>query len=353
MQRPLWVDIAHRRRRPDQKESKLNVHSALSCFILCCLTLSGRAVAEATASKASTTAGSVLTTQRTTDHGMLIQASRRMSIVGAPSDYEIRVALPESYAQSGKRYPVLWVMDGSLDFDMAVETAPVVGGAVPEMIVVSVGATPDKIKNFVSRREYDFTFTKTGVCNFNGLGADLVKRECNDYYNNVLAGAQFGGAKKFLNFIVDDVRTVINQDYRTTGDNTLFGYSMGGGFCVYALLEQPEAFKRYICGSPGLISENNAIFGKEAQYAATHADLRAEVFLSAGEGEMLQGQVVSAVGIVSGVARMAEILGLRRYPSLKLFARIFPGNLHDPQGKSVALYWGLRTLWTGEVSAGS
>lgn len=321
----------------------MNVHGALSCVILCCLALSGRAVAEE--------ARSVLTTQRTTDHGMLIQASRRMSIAGAPSDYEIRVALPQSYARPEKRYPVLWVMDGSLDFDMAVETAPAAtGGAVPEMIVVSVGTTADKIKNFVSRREYDFTFTKTGVCNFNGLGAELVKRECNDYYNNVLAGAQFGGADKFLDFIVDDVRTVIDRDYRTTGDNTLFGYSMGGGFCIFALLERPEAFKRYICGSPGLITENNAIFGKEAQYSATHTDLSAQVFLSAGEGEMLQGQVVSAVGIVSGVARMAEILGLRRYPSLKLHARIFPGNLHDPQGKSVALYWGLRTLWGGAGS---
>ncbi len=330
----------------------MKAHSALSWVILLCLALSGQAIAQATASKTNLNARSVLATQRTTDRGMFIQATRRMSSVGAPSDYEVRVALPRSYEQSEKRYAVLWVMDGSLDFEMAVETAPVVGGAVPEMIVVSVGATPDNIENFVSRREYDFTFTKTGVCNFNGLGADLVRRECDDYYNNVLAGAQFGGAENFLDFIVDDVRTVIDRDYRTTGDNTLFGYSMGGGFCVYALLERPEAFQRYICGSPSLITENNAIFGKEAQYAAAHTDLRAGVFPSAGEGEMLEGQVVSAVGIVSGVARMAEILGLRRYPSLKLFARIFPGNLHDPQGKSVALYWGLRTLWGAEGNTG-
>jgi predicted alpha/beta superfamily hydrolase len=326
----------------------MNAHRALSVVISCCLSVCGRADAEAAAAKSDEIRESTLATQRITDHGMLIQAPRRMAITGAPSDYEIRVALPKSYARSEKRYPVLWVMDGSLDFDMAVETSAVAGGTVPELIVVSIGVTPDNIEHFVSRREYDFTFTKTGVCNFDGLGADLVKRECHDYYNHVLAGARFGGAERFLEFIVDDVRSVIDQEYRTSGDNTLFGYSMGGGFCVYALLERSGAFERYICGSPGLIAGNNAIFEKEARYAATHGDLRAAVFLSAGEGEMLEGQVVSAVGVVSGMARMAEILGLRRYPSLKLHARIFPGNLHDPHGKSVALYWGLRTLWAEE-----
>jgi uncharacterized protein len=323
-------------------------HNLLIYIVACSLFASVSVAAPKQSITSPSTAS--LTTQRVTDHGMLIQASRRMSFPGAPSDYEIRVALPQSYSTSDKRYPVLWVLDGSLDFDMAVETASVVGGPVPELIVVSVGTTPENAKNFVSRREYDFTFTKSGVCNFSGLGADLVKRECNEYYNDVLKGAQFGGAEKFLHFIVNDVRTAIDNSYRTTTDETLSGYSMGGGFCVYALLARPDAFKRYICGSPGLTSEDNAIFRMEAKYATSHADLPARVFLSAGEGEMLEGQVVSAVGIVSGVARMTEILGLRHYPSLRLAARIFPGNIHDPQGKSVALYWGLKTLWAGDES---
>src|SRR6202035_6056683 len=50
---------------------------------------------------------------RVTDLGVLIEPSLRMHYAGGPFDYEIRIALPASYHQTDKSYPVLWVTDGS------------------------------------------------------------------------------------------------------------------------------------------------------------------------------------------------------------------------------------------------
>jgi uncharacterized protein len=67
----------------------------------------------------------------------------------------------------------------------------------------------------------------------------------------------------------------------------------------------------------------------EERYAQTHRDLGATVFFGAGEKEMLDpNDIVAAWGVVSSTARMVEILRSRNYPSLKLHARIFPGESH-------------------------
>ena len=57
---------------------------------------------------------------------------------------------------------------------------------------------------------------------------------------------------------------------------------------------------------------------------------------------------MSAVGIVSCVARIAEILKMREYPSPKLHVRLFPGETH---GSVIPLNlgWGLRTPWRDQV----
>jgi hypothetical protein len=81
----------------------------------------------------------------------------------------------------------------------------------------------------------------------------------------------------------------------------------------------------------------------EEAYAATHKDLLGRVFLTVGEGEVMQGGVISASGIVSSMTRMAEILTVRGYPSLKPHVRIFPSEDHQSV-IHLNTYWGLKTL---------
>jgi predicted alpha/beta superfamily hydrolase len=287
---------------------------------------------------------------RTADSGALIEPSRRMRFEGGPWEYEIRIALPPSYRQSDKSYPVLWVTDGGFQFEQAVDVVnSSTKNHVPDMIVVSIG-TPSEARNeSLRRRAYDFSFTTADICTGQEPGASLYEQLCKSVLDQIKSAGMpaidhLGGAPQLLKFIVGDLRSKLVREYRMSNDNTLFGYSVGGSFCTYALLARPDGFDRYICGSPNLNFDGGMVFKMEQQYAASHKDMRAKVFFSAGEGEMLQGGMVSATGIVGWMARMAEILKVRGYPSLELHARILPGEVHDGSGARMSLYWGLRTL---------
>jgi predicted alpha/beta superfamily hydrolase len=129
-------------------------------------------------------------------------------------------------------------------------------------------------------------------------------------------------------------------------DHGIVGVSGGGLFVGYALLTRPSAFRRYICGSPGFYAGNGAIFDLEEQYAAEHDDLAADVFMAAGEAELVEPWI-SAVGCASSMARMAERLAMRAYPSLRLTARIFSGESHGTMW-APTLSHGIRAVWAAD-----
>lgn len=62
-----------------------------------------------------------------------------------------------------------------------------------------------------------------------------------------------GGAAAFLRFIERQVRPRVEQLARTDARRqTLWGHSYGGLFVLYTLLNQPQAFTRYIAADPSL-----------------------------------------------------------------------------------------------------
>jgi predicted alpha/beta superfamily hydrolase len=271
-----------------------------------------------------------------------------MRAPGFKWDHEIQVALPPSYSKSSHGYPVLWVTDGSELFETAVRAANVYSRKyVPEMIVVAVGAPTEAFSEYQMRRTYDFV--PNLARGFEGFGSNLVRQqiEANDARlkaaHQPLAIEQ-GGAPGFLTFLVDVVRPALGRDYHMSGEHALFGDSAGGLFCTYALFARPEAFTKYICGSPSLYWGNYELFRMEERYSQHHDDLRAAVFFGAGEAEVLEGGAISAVGIVSSMTRMAEILRMRAYPSFNLRVRVFPGEDHESAVVS-NLSWGLRAVW--------
>jgi predicted alpha/beta superfamily hydrolase len=279
--------------------------------------------------------------------GVTIEPPRRMRASGFKWDHEIQIALPASYSKSNETYPVLWVTDGSEFFETAVRVVNTYERKyVPAMIVVAIGVPREASAEFQARRTYDFI--PDVVRGFEGFGSEILKREIADNDRRLKAAGmppttEQGGAAVFLQFLVDVVRPALARDYRIGREHVLFGDSAGGFFCTYALLARPDAFQKYICGSPSLYWGNNELFRMEERYARRHRDLRAEVFFGAGENEVIEGGAISAVGIVSSMARMAEILKGRAYPSLKLHVRIFPGEEHASAALP-NLGWGLRTL---------
>ena len=100
-----------------------------------------------------------------------------------------------------------------------------------------------------------------------------------------------GGAGRFLAFLRDELKPWVRERYGVDPDDSaFFGYSLGGLFATYVLLNEPATFRRYGIGSPPLGWDNGAMFDHEAEYARTHDDLPAKVFFSVGANENTEGQ---------------------------------------------------------------
>jgi predicted alpha/beta superfamily hydrolase len=196
----------------------------------------------------------------------------------------------------------------------------------PEMIVVAVGSpAATSVAEFQRRRTYDFIPAK-GLMgpDFAGLPEDAM-----------------GGAPGFRDFLVNQLRPLLAREYRMDpNDHAIAGHSGGAQFALYVLFNQPESFSRYLVSSP---AASRPWLDMEEKWFREHKDLKARVFLSAGEAEA-NHPLWAAAQIVSTVALMSERLTSRKYPSLSLDVRIFPGEDHLTV-IPVAYAHGIRYLW--------
>lgn len=133
----------------------------------------------------------------------------------------LSIALPQDYNKSHKAYPVLYILDAEAlnEFADAVSTVKKLEaeGVGPKMIIVGIWNTNrnrDMIPVSVSHRP------------------------------------QSGGSQKFLEFITDELKPYVKQNYRTTDYSVLYGASNAGLFSVYALFQSPDAFDGIIASSP-------------------------------------------------------------------------------------------------------
>ncbi len=138
---------------------------------------------------------------------------------------EYWVSLPDRYAESQEKYPVLYMLDGKLNFNSGT-----IGGLrraaglgeMPEFIVVGVVNT-DRSKD---------------------IFPDVV---------SYADGSRDGGrADAFLDFIGSELVPRVEKDYRTSGFRALYGTSNTGFTAVYALFRDTRLAQVYIAASATL-----------------------------------------------------------------------------------------------------
>ena len=141
--------------------------------------------------------------------------------------YELLVSLPADYATSGKRYPVLYVLDGWHFPLMAFfQNNNAFSGRMPPIIIVNVSHGDLEWSKVRQVRSRDFTPTP-------------VKEEPGS-----------GGAAAFLDFFEHELIPSVDRTYRTdTTDRGLLGHSYGGVFAIYASTAA-GSFSAYRCGEP-------------------------------------------------------------------------------------------------------
>ena len=150
------------------------------------------------------------------------------------------IHLPDGYARSNDRYPVLYVLDAEWNFRKVVGIVDHLSASrrIPPMIVVGV---PNRLR-------------AGRISRFTDLAPAHAER------------TESAGAQRFLRFVAEELIPFVDERYRTAPHRTLLGHSLGGLFAVFALLEKPEAFTGFIAISPSL--------GRNSQQQVKNAAVR-------------------------------------------------------------------------------
>ncbi len=238
--------------------------------------------------------------------------------------------------------PVVYVTDAQLTAGGAAGAVPMLtmSGEIPPVLVVLVGyPIGADFARFIYLRTRDFspTIDDRQVSEMAAMAGETVPA---------------GGAPAFLNFLTQELRPWVKEHYDVTDDSTYVGDSMGGLFGTWTLLNHPEAFNRYVIGSPWLCWDEKVSTGWEADYAASHTDLPATVFLAAGAEEHIRGPyatewvspVFARADTAGHTRRLGAALASRGYPGLRLTTRILPEETHFTIGGAL-LAQGLRNVF--------
>ena len=129
-----------------------------------------------------------------------------------------------------------------------------------------------------------------------------------------------GGAAAFLRVVREELIPDIERRYRTNGDGTFIGYSLGGLFGIYTLFHQPETFQRMVLVSPSVFWDGNVVYKYEEADASAHKSLPVRLFMSMGEGENDT--------MIGPMRRLENAMRSRRYDGLHVTTRIFTGERH-------------------------
>jgi len=151
--------------------------------------------------------------------------------------FSIFVNLPNDYnAQQKEKYPVVYLLDANLYFDILATTINKYSevGLAPSVILVGIGYKDFPTMDSLRNRD------------------DTYPTAIPEYEMTVS-----GGADKFLSFINNELIPQIDKEYKTdTSKRELMGHSLGGYFTVYTILQdllgKSNSFNSYIAASPSI-----------------------------------------------------------------------------------------------------
>jgi predicted alpha/beta superfamily hydrolase len=228
------------------------------------------------------------------------------------------IKIPATYkTDTQKIYPCYYGTDANRSFAMIADMAnsfevPVI--VEPEIFVVGIGYKIRDLGDWGAWRTRDLT--PTNVPSSDTYWAGIFSKLSGREYE-----VRTGGAAKFLECIEKEIFPFMESNYRVSATGRgLGGYSYGGLFSLYVLFKRPELFSLYFAGSPSIRYDKGVLYTYEKDYAATHNDLNATLFMTAGGAE--------DSALIASVNTMADLLESRNYPGLKVETTVFPDETH-------------------------
>lgn len=176
----------------------------------------------------------------------------------------LNIYLPLSYSpDSAKTYPVIYLLDGSMDEDFIHIAGLVQFGSfswinmLPESIVVGISNVD---------RKRDFTYPTNN------------KQDKKDFPTT-------GESAKFIEFIEKELQPFIESEYKTSSIKTVIGQSLGGLLATEILFKKSELFDNYIIVSPSLWWDDESLLNV---VPASYSDPKS-IYIAVGkEGEIME-----------------------------------------------------------------
>lgn len=179
---------------------------------------------------------------------------------------EINVWLPPGYAEGEARYPVLYLLDGGVEWQdfhhiSGLAQLGTVNGTTRDVIVVGIAS--------VDRR--------------NELALPTDDPEL------IVEYPTQGQSDRFRRFIAEEVLPFIENRFRTNGEATLMGESLAGLFVVETFLKEPQLFDAYVAVSPSLWWDGGQLARQAGAWLRDQSSDRRTLILTLGdEGEAMQ-----------------------------------------------------------------
>lgn len=159
------------------------------------------------------------------------------------SDRKVSVRLPAGYdEQPDMRFPVVYVLDGGPEQDFP------------------------HIAGIAQSRDMNWTFDRF-------ILVGIESRERRRYFAPPAAdpapyvemlGTEPGGTAEYRRFLREEIKPLIDAQFRTSGHDAVMGESLAALFVVETLFEEPTLFDDFIAISPSLWWERMK-FGREAE----------------------------------------------------------------------------------------
>lgn len=188
----------------------------------------------------------------------------------------ILVSRPPGYEQSSERYPLMILLDGDGHFHHTTGIIQFLNSVsmMPQMLVVGVSNT-DRTRDLTPPAPADTTGRFPTA----------------------------GGAKRFLQFITEELVPYVESNYRTQPYKIIVGHSFGGLFVVNAFLNQPDAFDAYVAISPSLWWDNQRLIMETERFFQKHPGLRKFLYVTLGnEGGNMQESFEKFVEVLEASA---------------------------------------------------
>ena len=196
--------------------------------------------------------------------------TRIVNSILAKDDYLISVALPFHYEErSGELWPVIYVLDGNMHFNMVVDMVRFMNirvdfcNELPDAVVVGIGYPVTGALAEMHHRVMHHRVMHLRMRDF-VLSRDRGGEKFMQEHFPLGTTIPSGNGLAFMEFIRQELIPMIESDYAADpADRTLIGHSYGANFALYTLFHHPQLFQRCVAASFDALLDDEEKFAEK------------------------------------------------------------------------------------------